>query len=162
MSFPPGLLPSLVKEHLRTEEKYQPLEKKDVISAGIPELEPIDAYLAARLEKFAAELRVRFSYCTEIILLDDLSLEKARCRVYRLRMLPLQKLTPPGNLILPFLQDYRSGTSRADLEEDEKRQKTRNNLGEKGTGRYGRTISEDKPKFEDGSFKGQNLYLACY
>ena len=58
MSFPPGLLPSLVKEHLRTEENYHPLEKQDVIAAGIPEPQAVDGYLSARLEKFAAELRV--------------------------------------------------------------------------------------------------------
>ena len=53
------------------------------------------------------------------------------------------------------LQDYRPGTSRADLEGDEKRQKTRNNLGEKGPGRYGRSAQDEKPKYDDGSFKGE-------
>ena len=58
MSFPPGLLPALVKEHLRTEENYEPLSRKDVERAGIPPVKPADSYLLARLDKFYAELQV--------------------------------------------------------------------------------------------------------
>ena len=60
MSFPPGLLPDLVKENLRTEDSYHPLDRRDVANAGIPEAAPVDAYLAAQLDKFSAELRVGF------------------------------------------------------------------------------------------------------
>lgn len=59
MGFPPGLLPELVKEHLRTEENYEPLSKKDVDRAGVPHASTPDPYLLARLEKFYAELQVR-------------------------------------------------------------------------------------------------------
>ena len=58
MSFPPGLLPALVKENLRTEENYYPLSKKDVEMAGIPPIAEADPYLLARLDKFYAELQV--------------------------------------------------------------------------------------------------------
>lgn len=58
MGFPPGLLPDLVKEHLRTEENYTPLERRDVERAGIPAATSADSYLLARLDKFYAELQV--------------------------------------------------------------------------------------------------------
>lgn len=58
MGFPPGLLPALVKEHLRTEDNYVPLEKREVERAGIPEAAMADSYLLARLDKFHAELQV--------------------------------------------------------------------------------------------------------
>ena len=58
MGFPPGLLPALVKEHLRTEDNYVPLERKEVERAGIPNAAPADSYLLARLDKFHAEMQV--------------------------------------------------------------------------------------------------------
>ena len=60
MSFPPGLLPALVKEHLRTEENYYPLAKKDVDRVEIPMAIQADPCLLARLDKLYAELQVRF------------------------------------------------------------------------------------------------------
>ena len=59
MGFPPGLLPELVREKLRTDAPYSPLSPLDIEKAALPPPTPPDAYLAARLEKFHAELRVR-------------------------------------------------------------------------------------------------------
>ena len=58
MSFPPGLLPALVSEHLRTEEAYEPLYSRDVDAAGIPGVLEPSPYMLARLERFYAELQV--------------------------------------------------------------------------------------------------------
>jgi hypothetical protein len=59
MGFPPGLLPELVRERLKTDAPYSPLSPLDVERAALPPPQPPDAYLAARLDKFHAELRVR-------------------------------------------------------------------------------------------------------
>ena len=59
MGFPPGLLPELVREKLRTDAPYSPLSPLDIERAALPPPAAPDAYLAARLDKFHAELRVR-------------------------------------------------------------------------------------------------------
>ena len=59
MGFPPGLLPELVREKLRTDAPYSPLSPLDIERAALPPPSAPDAYLAARLDKFHAELRVR-------------------------------------------------------------------------------------------------------
>ena len=61
MSFPPGLIPALVADNLKTEEAYHPLNRADVDAAGLPDLPQADAYLSSRLDRFRAELLVRHS-----------------------------------------------------------------------------------------------------
>lgn len=58
MSFPPGLIPTLVQENNLTDPPYSPLSPLDIEKAGLPPAQQPDAYLASRLEKFTAELRV--------------------------------------------------------------------------------------------------------
>lgn len=58
MSFPPGLIPKLVREKLELEEPYYPLSSQDVEEAGLPPSQAPSAYLASRLDKFYAELQV--------------------------------------------------------------------------------------------------------
>lgn len=58
MSFPPGLIPSLVQEKHRTELPYSPLSPLEIEQAGLPPAQEPDAYLTSRIEKFNAELRV--------------------------------------------------------------------------------------------------------
>ena len=58
MSFPPGLIPELVRQKLETDPAYSPLSTLDVDRAGLPEPSQPDAYLRARLDKFHAELKV--------------------------------------------------------------------------------------------------------
>jgi hypothetical protein len=58
MSFPPGQLPSLVCEKLRTDPPYSPLSPLDVEALGLPPAVELDSYLQSRLDKFDAELRV--------------------------------------------------------------------------------------------------------
>ncbi|KAK9844464.1 hypothetical protein WJX74_002850 [Apatococcus lobatus] len=57
MSFPPGLIPELVRQKLETDPPYSPLSTLDVDRAGLPEPSQPDAYLRARLDKFHAELK---------------------------------------------------------------------------------------------------------
>ena len=58
MSFPPGLIPSLVRDKALTDPAYSPLSPLDIERAGLPPAAAPDAYLASRLDKFNAELRV--------------------------------------------------------------------------------------------------------
>ena len=58
MSFPPGLIPQLVREKNVTNPPYSPLSPLDIEALGLPPSTPPDAYLASRLEKFYAELQV--------------------------------------------------------------------------------------------------------
>lgn len=58
MSFPPGLIPQLVAEKLKTDPPYSPLSPLDIDQAGLPPtLEP-DSYLKSRIDRFFAELQV--------------------------------------------------------------------------------------------------------
>ncbi|CAL5223139.1 g5604 [Coccomyxa viridis] len=57
MSFPPGLIPQLVREKNVTDPPYSPLSPLDIEALGLPPSTPPDAYLASRLEKFYAELQ---------------------------------------------------------------------------------------------------------
>lgn len=66
MSFPPGLLPALVEENLRTEEPYAPLSKRDIDKAGIPRATEPDSYLLARLDRFYAELKASALLCGSV------------------------------------------------------------------------------------------------
>ena len=104
MSFPPGLLPSLVKEHLRTEEKYQPLEKKDVISAGIPELvrdetsgllfDPADwSGLADGIARLAADpaLRARLAVAARQRIEQEFAIDRAVAALSALFTAPAEK-----------------------------------------------------------------------
>ena len=61
MSFPPGLIPQLVREKLETDPPYSPLSTLEVDRLGLPEPTQPDAYLRARLDKFHAELKVPVS-----------------------------------------------------------------------------------------------------
>ncbi|KAL3138482.1 hypothetical protein ABBQ32_006272 [Trebouxia sp. C0010 RCD-2024] len=57
MSFPPGLIPQLVAEKLKTDPPYSPLSPLDIDQAGLPPtLEP-DSYLKSRIDRFFAELQ---------------------------------------------------------------------------------------------------------
>lgn len=67
MSFPPGLIPRLVRETLEVDPPYTPLSTRDVDRAGLPEPSQPDAYLTARLDKFHAELKVR-DQCFDFLL----------------------------------------------------------------------------------------------
>ena len=58
MSFPPGLIPELVRTKLETDPPYSPLSTLEVDRAGLPEPRQPDAYLRSRLDKFYAELKV--------------------------------------------------------------------------------------------------------
>lgn len=58
MSFPPGLIPALVRDKALTDPPYSPLSPLDIERAGLPPATPPDAYLASRLDKFTAEIRV--------------------------------------------------------------------------------------------------------
>jgi hypothetical protein len=59
MSFPPGLIPRLVKDKLELDDPYHPLSTRDVEEAGLPASYAPNAYLSSRLDKFYAELQVR-------------------------------------------------------------------------------------------------------
>ncbi|KAL4434358.1 hypothetical protein ABPG75_000799 [Micractinium tetrahymenae] len=56
MSFPPGLIPKLVEEKLRTDPPYSPLSILDIEQTGVPPLPKMDAYLKARVDKMYAQL----------------------------------------------------------------------------------------------------------
>ena len=56
LCFPPGLLPTMVADRLRTEPAYTPLRVKDVLEHDVPPMPVIDDYLTARLDKFHAQL----------------------------------------------------------------------------------------------------------
>lgn len=58
MSFPPGLIPQLVRDKQVTDPPYSPLSPLDIEALGLPPSSPPDSYLASRLEKFYAELQV--------------------------------------------------------------------------------------------------------
>lgn len=58
MSFPPGLIPTLVREKNLTDPPYSPLSPLDIEQAGLPPAQAPDAYLTSRIEKFNAELKV--------------------------------------------------------------------------------------------------------
>lgn len=58
MSFPPGLIPQLVRDKSVTDPPYSPLSPLDIEVLGLPPSAPPDAYLASRLDKFYAELQV--------------------------------------------------------------------------------------------------------
>lgn len=57
MSFPPGLIPQLVSEKLKTDPPYSPLSPLDIEKAGLPPTSEPDSYLQSRLDKFYAELQ---------------------------------------------------------------------------------------------------------
>ena len=58
MSFPPGLIPQLVAEKLRTDPPYSPLSPLDIDQAGLPSTSEPDSYLQSRIDRFYAELQV--------------------------------------------------------------------------------------------------------
>lgn len=58
MSFPPGLIPTLVREKNLTDPPYSPLSPLDIEQAGLPPAQEPDAYLTSRIDKFNAELKV--------------------------------------------------------------------------------------------------------
>ena len=58
MSFPPGLIPRLVRSKLETDEPYAPLSPREIERAGLPQRAEPDAYLKSRIDKFFAELEV--------------------------------------------------------------------------------------------------------
>lgn len=60
MSFPPGLIPQLVAEKLKTDPPYSPLSPLDIDQAGLPSTSEPDSYLQARIDRFYAELQVYF------------------------------------------------------------------------------------------------------
>lgn len=57
-SFPPGLIPQLVKSKGRYEAPYTALDPRDVEDAGLPAPPEKDAYLKSRLDRFYAEIQV--------------------------------------------------------------------------------------------------------
>ena len=58
MSFPPGLIPQLVAEKLKTDPPYSPLRPLDIDQAGLPPTSEPDLYLKSRIDRFYAELQV--------------------------------------------------------------------------------------------------------
>ncbi|PRW59174.1 calcium homeostasis endoplasmic reticulum isoform A [Chlorella sorokiniana] len=56
LSFPPGLLPKLVEESLKTDKPYSPLSIFDIEQTGVPPAPKMDAYLKSRVAKFQAQL----------------------------------------------------------------------------------------------------------
>jgi len=58
MSFPPGLIPQLVAEKLKTDPPYSPLSPLDIDQAGLPSTSEPDSYLQSRIDRFYAELQV--------------------------------------------------------------------------------------------------------
>ena len=63
MSFPPGLIPQLVAEKLKTDPPYSPLSPLDIDQAGLPTTSDPDSYLQSRIDRFYAELQVRIRKC---------------------------------------------------------------------------------------------------
>lgn len=59
-SFPPGLIPYLVEDKLKTDPPYSPLSPLDIEKCPVPPPPNEDEYLKARLDKFYAELAVRY------------------------------------------------------------------------------------------------------
>ncbi|KAL0038770.1 hypothetical protein WJX79_007226 [Trebouxia sp. C0005] len=57
MSFPPGLIPQLVAEKLKTDPPYSPLSPLDIDQAGLPSTSEPDSYLQSRIDRFYAELQ---------------------------------------------------------------------------------------------------------
>lgn len=55
-SFPPGLIPRLVEDTLRSEAAYSPLSPLDIEKSEVPPPPTMDPYLKARLDKFYAQL----------------------------------------------------------------------------------------------------------
>ncbi|KAI3439009.1 hypothetical protein D9Q98_001421 [Chlorella vulgaris] len=55
-SFPPGLIPQLVEEKLKTDPPYAPLSPLDIEAAGVPPPPEVDDYLKSRLDKFYAQM----------------------------------------------------------------------------------------------------------
>ncbi|BDA50806.1 probable calcium homeostasis endoplasmic reticulum protein at N-terminal half [Coccomyxa sp. Obi] len=102
MSFPPGLIPTLVREKNLTDPPYSPLSPLDIEQAGLPPAHAPDAYLTSRIEKFNAELK-----------------------------------------------DYRPGVTRAQLEEEQRRQRIRDGLEPEASAADQRRSG---PEFNDGSF----------
>lgn len=62
-SFPPGLIPHLVEEKLKTDPPYSPLSPLDIEQSPVPPLPNEDDYLKARLDTFYAQLAVRCFRC---------------------------------------------------------------------------------------------------
>ncbi|MEW5316306.1 MAG: hypothetical protein WDW38_007685 [Sanguina aurantia] len=56
-TFPPGLLPQLVKDKARSELPYHPLDVVDIERAGLPPPPEKDPYLKSRLDRFYTELK---------------------------------------------------------------------------------------------------------
>ncbi|KAK9907575.1 hypothetical protein WJX75_006303 [Coccomyxa subellipsoidea] len=102
MSFPPGLIPTLVREKNLTDPPYSPLSPLDIEQAGLPPAQEPDAYLTSRIDKFNAELK-----------------------------------------------DYRPGVTRAQLEDEQRRQRIRDGLEPETSGAAQR---KSGPEFNDGSF----------
>lgn len=179
MGFPPGLLPALVKEHLRTEDNYVPLERKEVERAGIPEAAPADSYLLARLDKFHAELQVQINVSTltrlnvtlapqthtmsaarskRVLCILSTSARDVELDTTGLLIMKLSQLAAAFNICcraclleIAGLQDYRPGTTRADLQDDQKRQRSRASLGGKSPPQ---TQKPTKETPSDGSYRG--------
>ncbi|EFN51673.1 hypothetical protein CHLNCDRAFT_139903 [Chlorella variabilis] len=55
-SFPPGLIPRLVEDKLKTDPPYSPLSPLDIEAAGVPPPPKVDAYLKSRVDKFYAQM----------------------------------------------------------------------------------------------------------
>ena len=55
-SFPPGLIPRLVEDSLRSEAAYSPLSPLDIEKSEVPPPPKMDPYLKARVDKFYAQL----------------------------------------------------------------------------------------------------------
>ena len=68
MSFPPGLIPQLVAEKLKTDPPYSPLSPLDLDRAGLPPTQEPDSYLKSRIDRFFAELQA--SHVSQTILLS--------------------------------------------------------------------------------------------
>ena len=72
MSFPPGLIPQLVAEKLKTDPPYSPLSPLDIDRAGLPPtLEP-DSYLNSRIDRFFAELQASHAVKLIAVVLSSL------------------------------------------------------------------------------------------
>lgn len=56
-SFPPGLIPELVRSKSKYSSPYSPISPLDIDRAGLPPPPEKDNYLKSQLDRFAAELR---------------------------------------------------------------------------------------------------------
>ena len=106
------------QEKLRTEAPYSPLSPLEVEALGMPPPSQPDAYLRARIDRFYAELQ---ALSTHLHTHDQLCTHCAGS--LPLLVSPECTWLVAGQHLFVAGQDYRPGTSRADVEAEHRRQR---------------------------------------